>query len=90
MAGIGLLGNAGSGSANGEQRDVIKAALTGSKEMNQWNYKETITTTFDWDNLICHKCVRSSKCEVTKNPLIGDKYCETWGEETETCTDIQF
>ena len=64
--------------------------LTGSKEVNQWNYKETITTTFDWENLVCHKCVRSTPCAETKNPVIGNKYCETWGEETEICTDTQF
>ena len=90
VAGIGLLGNAGSGSANGEQRDAINAALTGSKEMNQWNYKETITTTFDWENLICHKCVRATKCKETKNPLFGNKYCKEWEEPTETCNDTQF
>ena len=76
--------------ANGQTYTPKTTGLTGSQIMQQWNYKETVTTTFDWDNLICHKCVRSTKCEVTKNPLIGDKYCGTWGEETETCTDIQF
>ena len=76
--------------ANGQTYTPKTTGLTGSQIMQQWNYKETVITTFDWDNLICHKCVRSSKCEVTKNPLIGDKYCKTWGEEKETCTDIQF
>ena len=92
VAGIGLLGNAGSGSANGEQSEFNpdKAALSASSEMNQWNYKETITTTFDWENLVCHKCVRATKCDDTRNPLFGNKYCKTWGEETETCTDTQF
>ena len=90
VAGIGLLGNAGSGSANGEQRDAITQALTGSKEMNQWNYKETITTTFDWENLSCHKCTRATKCKTTKNPLFGNKYCKEWEEPTETCNDTQF
>ena len=76
--------------ANGQTYGAQNSGLSGSQKMQQWNYKETITTTFDWENLICHKCVRSTKCEVTRNPLIGDKYCETWGEETETCTDTQF
>ncbi len=92
VAATGLLGNAGSGSANGEQSEFNpdKAALSASSELNQWNYKETITTTFDWENLVCHKCVRATKCEDTRNPLFGNKYCKEWGEETENCTDTQF
>ena len=92
VAATGLLGNAGSGSANGEQSEFNpdKAALSASSELNQWNYKETITTTFDWENLVCHKCVRATKCEDTRNPLFGNKYCKQWGEETENCTDTQF
>ncbi len=93
VAGIGLLGNAGSGNANGDQRGFVhedNVPLVASKEMNQWNYKETITTTFDWENLVCHKCVRSTQCAETKNPLFGNKYCKTWAESTETCTDTQF
>ncbi len=93
IAGIGLLGNAGSGSANGDQRGFVhedNVPLVASKEMNQWNYKETITTTFDWENLVCHKCVRSTQCAETKNPLFGNKYCKTWAETTEECNDTQF
>lgn len=93
IAGIGLAGNAGSGSANGEQRGFTlhdDVPLTASKEVNQWNYKETITTTFDWENLVCHKCVRSTTCAETKNPLFGNKYCGTWGETVEECNDTQF
>ena len=41
-AGIGLLGNVGSGSANGADAS-IQRELVGSKQLNQWNYKETIT-----------------------------------------------
>ena len=88
-AGIGLLGNVGSGSASGPsggmQRDLI-----GSKQLNQWNYKETITSTFEWETLKCEKCVRSQNCTKTKNPLFGNKYCKSWGEEKNTCTITQF
>ncbi len=76
--------------ANGDKFEPKSSSLTGSGGVNQWNYKETITTTFDWENLICHKCVRSSHCAKTRNPLVGDKYCGEWGEETETCSDTQF
>ena len=95
IAGIGLVGDATSGntSANGTQRGFVideNAPLVASKETNQWNYTETITTTFDWENLVCHKCVRSKTCAETKNPLFGNKYCKTWDEVTEECTDTQF
>ena len=90
VSGIGLLGNAGSGSANGTENGYKEKQLAASRDMNQWNYKETITTTFDWENLICHKCTRATKCKTTKNPLFGNKYCKEWEEPTETCNDTQF
>ena len=40
----------------------------GSKQLNQWNYKETITTTFNWDTLVCQKCTRNQHCKKTGNP----------------------
>ncbi len=89
VAGIGMLGNAGSGKANGEDSKGV-LDLVGSKQLNQWNYKETITTTFDWDKLICKKCTRTQKCSKTKNPLFGNKYCKTWADAVETCNDTQF
>ena len=90
VAGIGLLGNAGSGSANGSENGYKERQLSASRDMNQWNYKETIVTTFEWDSLICHKCTRATQCKETKNPLFGNKYCKTWDETVETCNDTQF
>ena len=78
------------GSANGEEYNVDNLELVASQQVNQWNYKETVTTTFEWETLNCHKCVRSQLCAKTKNPLFGSKYCKDWAEETETCTDTQF
>ena len=89
VAGIGLLGNVGSGSANGADASAQRE-LIGSKQLNQWNYKETITSTFEWDTLICHKCTRTQQCSKTRNPLFGSKYCGTWADPVETCTDTQF
>ena len=86
---VGLAGNAGSGSANGADASAQKE-LIGSKQLNQWNYKETITSTFEWDTLICHKCTRTIQCSKTKNPLFGNKYCKTWADPVETCSDTQF
>ena len=64
--------------------------LVGSKQLNQWNYKETITATFEWDTLICHKCTRSTLCEKTATPFFGGLFCKKWGETTEVCQDIEF
>lgn len=88
-AAIGLLGNAGSGGANGADSS-LQRELIGLKSLNQWNYKETITATFEWDTLVCHKCVRSQQCSKTKNPLFGSKYCKSWADPVETCNDTQF
>ncbi len=95
VAGIGLLGNAGSGNANGADGGISDGALgdrqlIGSKQLNQWNYKETITSTFEWETLKCEKCVRAQRCSNTKNPLFGNKYCKSWAEPTETCNTTQF
>ena len=59
--------------------------LIGSKQRNDWNYKETITSTFEWETLNCHRCVRTQNCTKPKR-----KWCKRWGEEEETCNDIQF
>ncbi|MBD5400903.1 hypothetical protein HDR61_04155 [bacterium] len=97
MAGVAAAGTAvaatsfasNSGKANGDD-GASQQELTGSKSLNQWNYKETITSTFEWDTLNCHKCVRAQNCAKTGNPLFGNKYCKSWVEPVETCTDTQF
>lgn len=89
VAGIGLLGNIGSGKANGADGSLQKE-LMGSKQLNQWNYKEVITSTFNWDTMICTKCTRSQQCKKTKNPWFGKKYCKTWADAVESCQDTQF
>jgi hypothetical protein len=89
VAGVGLLGNAGSKGANGADVSLQKD-LVGSKALNQWNYKETITSTFEWETLKCHRCTRTQKCSKEKNPIFGDKYCKTWADPGEKCNDIQF
>ena len=89
VAGIGLLGNAGSGGANGED-SKMERELIASKSLNQWNYKETITSTFEWETLKCNRCTRSQQCSKTKKPLFGDAYCKTWADPKESCTETQF
>ncbi len=90
VAGIGLSANAGSDSANGSDGGAVSRDLVGTKQVNQWNYKEVITATFEWDTLNCHKCTRIQQCSKTRRPWIGNKYCQTWEEPVETCTDTQF
>lgn len=89
VVGIGLLVNSKSVSANGASVPT-QSELSASQSVNNWNYKETVTTTFEWETLACHKCTRSQDCAKPKNPLFGNKYCKDWAEEVETCTDIQF
>ena len=82
----GLASNkGGNGTDGGGQLDLV-----GSKQLNQWNYKETITSTFEWETLKCEKCVRAQNCNKTKRPLFGKPWCKDWGEETNTCTTTQF
>ncbi len=90
VAGIGLSANAGSDSANGSDDGAVSRELVGTKQVNQWNYKEVITATFEWDTLNCHKCTRVQQCSKTRRPWFGNKYCQTWEEPVETCTDTQF
>lgn len=90
VAGIGLSANAGSDNANGSDDGAVSRDLVGTKQVNQWNYKEVITATFEWDTLNCHKCTRVQQCSKTRRPWFGNKYCQTWEEPVETCTDTQF
>lgn len=82
---MGVLSN----DVNGD--DVAAASkLTGSYQLNQWNYKETVTSTYNWETLVCQRCTKSQNCSETKNPWFKSKYCKTWGEVVEKCNDIQF
>ena len=74
-----------------EEIDASSVGYVGSKQVNDWNYKETVTTTFSPETLICHKCIRKQTCDDPIKKVMRKKsYCKTWSEETETCTDIQF
>ena len=72
----------GSSSGNTQERELV-----GSKVVNNWNYKETITSTFDWENLVCHKCTRKQNC---KDPKGGRRFCKKWEDPVEECVDVQF
>lgn len=94
-SGVLALAFIGYGDSNGNdvtlaEGDLSERQMVGSTQLNQWNYKETITSTFEWDTLVCHKCTRTQQCSKIKNPWFGNKYCKTWADPVETCTDTQF
>lgn len=68
----------------------MERELIASKSLNQWNYKETITSTFEWETLKCNRCTRSQQCSKTKKPLFRDAYCKTWADPKESCKTTQF
>ena len=59
--------------------------LTGHSAESSYNYKRSVTTIFNLENLICHKCVRTQHCEKVRT-----SHCKKWGDEQETCEDIQY
>lgn len=92
----GALGAAGTAAelsvtGNASNDASSQSYLSGYHKTDQWNFRETITTEFDLDSLVCKKCVVTQQCKKTKTPLFGDLYCDEWEEPSpETCTDIQF
>ena len=59
--------------------------MVGHSAESSYNYKRSVTTTFNFGEMSCHKCVRTQHCDYTKA-----SYCKEWGQETEKCEDIQF
>ena len=64
--------------------------MSGYFEINSFDFKEEITTTFNMDTMKCEKCTVSYKCEKIKNPPFGQKHCVNWADPVKKCTDIQF
>ena len=63
----------------------------GEYKITHWNYKEEITTVFNPTDLTCEKCTVSTRCEIPKNPMFGEPYCEEWEESLpKKCTTIEF
>ena len=93
--GAGAVGLAVNGGINGYNsnpgtRDVMERTLSGEAKVEQWNFKEYVTTKYNWETLECHRCIKRIQCADTKTPAFGEPYCKTWSEPTETCTDTQF
>ena len=87
---FGLGANAAMGNSTAQTQNTV-LELHGEFKLEQHNYRETITTDFDWDTLKCHKCSVTQVCEDEANPWFGQKHCKKWGDESEPeCRDIQF
>ncbi len=89
VGGVTQLG-VNAGDSWNDSQNSMQLQLEGHHELNQWNWKQVIDTTFDWNTLNCQKCVRSTKCIKQSYPLFGMPKCKQWAESTETCTDTQF
>ncbi len=93
--GAGAVGLAVSGGMNGYNsnpgvRDVRERTLSGEAKVEQWNFKEYVTTKYNWETLECHRCIKRTQCADTKTPAFGEPYCKKWADATETCDDIKF
>ena len=86
---VGTIVQLSTGGSNGAN-ELGMRELSGRYEMNQWNYREIVTTTFDWDDVSCHKCVEAQHCVSIRDPAFGKKSCKAWGDKETTCTDTQF
>lgn len=64
---------------------AVKNGLVGSAQKSDSKYKETVTTSFAWESLVCTKCIRTQNCATAKR-----KFCKKWAEPIETCTEIPF
>ena len=75
----------------GQSFDLKDAKLTGSKSTENPQYKETVTTTFMWETLVCKKCIRSQGCAKFKRKVLDkNSYCKEWEDVKESCEDVQF
>ena len=73
------IGVAGAGAAAA----VATSGTTGKAGVEQWNYKETITTMFNQTTGVCTKVRVSQNCEKTKK-----NYCDKWAEPVETREEV--
>ena len=89
-------GASGDDTENSTQQSTTVASLNGQpggplagarETANDWNYKETITSTFDWETLACTRCTRKQNC---LDPKGGRRFCKEWEDPVETCTTVEF
>ena len=69
----------------------MQLQMNGHHELNQWNFKQTIDTQFDWDTLKCTQCITSTQCLEQSHPLFGSAKCKKWANTVkDPCTETQF
>ena len=57
----------------------------GKANVDQWNYKESVTTVFNYQTGECFKTKITQNCKKTKK-----NYCKEWAEEVEETTSINL
>ena len=60
---------------------------SGHAQLNQWNYKETVTTTFNPTDMVCHKVRVFQNCEDRNDKK---QYCKRWSDPKEVAEDIRM
>ncbi len=58
----------------------------GTSSSERSDYKETLTTEFNPDTLVCKRCRKSTQCRT----MWGGGRCMKWGTESEKCDEIKF
>jgi hypothetical protein len=64
-----------------------------SKDSDSPYYRETVITTFSPTTMICKKCTRTQNCTKQKgykNAVDDTRYCRTWSDPQEKCTETQY
>ncbi len=78
------------GAREGKEQEFVSMAdkqMIGSKQILNYDYEATITSTFNWESGNCQRCTRERRC--TKYKRIRN-FCKKWSDYSETCKDIQF
>jgi predicted phage tail protein len=64
---------------------AASAKPVGQANVDQWNYKESVTTVFNYETGECFKTKITQNCNKTKK-----NYCKEWAEEVEETTSVNL
>lgn len=73
-----------------EKATVINKKLNAEAIIKNLTLIQTTSTTYNWDTMLCQKCITEQKCTKVKKPWFRSKYCASWTDAKTTCSDIQF
>lgn len=87
VGGTVALGAAGTAVGMAVNTDPVsnETPAVGESSVNQWNYKETVVTMFNWQTGVCTKTTTTQNCKKTKK-----NYCKTWNDPVEKTTSIEL